>query len=81
MVDFAGPNLDQYGANLEAVVTVGAGAKLDAGVFVQRIAPSAVWRAAFVLVPDGSGRPVEMRCFLRKDGNILTETWSYLWNP
>ncbi len=81
VVDFAGPNLDQYGANLEAVVTVGTGAKLDAGVFVQRIAPSAVWRAAFVLVPDGSGRPVEMRCFLRKDGNILTETWSYLWNP
>ena len=81
VVDFAGANLDQHGANLEAVVTIGAGARLDEGVFVQRIPPSAVWRAAFVLVPDGSGRPVEMRCFLRKDGNILTETWSYLWNP
>ncbi len=81
VVDFAGENLDQYGANLEAVVTVGAGAKLDNGVFVQKIAPLGVWRTAFVLVPDGSGRPVELRCFLRKDNTVLTETWSHLWNP
>ncbi len=81
VVDFAGANLDQFGANLEAVVTVGAGARLDNGVFVQKIAPLGVWRTAFVLVPDGSGRPVELRCFLRKDNTVLTETWSYLWNP
>ncbi len=81
VVDFAGPSLDGFGANLEAVVTVGAGARLDAGVFVQKIGPSGVWRTAFVLVPDGSGRAVELRCFLRKDQTILTETWSHLWNP
>jgi glucan biosynthesis protein len=24
---------------------------------------------------------VELRCFLRKGQHVLTETWSYLWNP
>jgi glucans biosynthesis protein len=81
VVDFTGADLDQHGANLEAVVTIGAGAKLDDGVFVQKVAPLGVWRTAFVLVPDGSGRPVELRCFLRKGQHVLTETWSYLWNP
>ena len=81
VVDFAGPDIDQHGPNLEAVVTVGAGAKLDNGIYVKKIGPSGVWRTAFVLVPDGSGRPVELRCFLRKDQIILTETWSHLWNP
>ncbi len=81
VVDFAGANLDQFGANLEAVVTISPGARLEGGVSVQRIAPSAVWRATFELLPDGSGRPVELRCFLRKDQNVLTETWSNLWSP
>ena len=30
---------------------------------------------------DGSGRPVELRCFLRKGPHALTETWSYAWQP
>ena len=40
-----------------------------------------VWRVAFAFKPDGSGRPVELRCFLRKTPHVLTETWSYLWQP
>lgn len=39
------------------------------------------WRLAFAIKPDGSGKPVELRCFLKKPPHILTETWSYLWNP
>ena len=66
---------------VEPVGDWGAGAKLDNGIYVKKIGPSGVWRTAFVLVPDGSGRPVELRCFLRKDQIILTETWSHLWNP
>jgi glucans biosynthesis protein len=35
----------------------------------------------FEIRPDTSGTPVELRCFLRKGPHVLTETWSYLWNP
>jgi periplasmic glucans biosynthesis protein len=48
---------------------------------VQRNPYNGTWRVAFALKPDGSGRPVELRCFLRKTPHVLTETWSYLWNP
>jgi glucans biosynthesis protein len=48
---------------------------------VQKNNFSGVWRVVFEVQPDGSGRPVEMRCFLRKQQHVLTETWSYLWNP
>jgi glucans biosynthesis protein len=36
---------------------------------------------AFAIRPDGSKRTVEMRCFLRKPPHVLTETWSYQWQP
>ena len=39
------------------------------------------WRVAFALRPDGTGTPVELRCFLRKAPHVLTETWTYRWNP
>ena len=39
------------------------------------------WRVSFAVKPDGSGRPVELRCFLRKGQHALTETWSYAWQP
>jgi glucans biosynthesis protein len=79
VVDFAGLPLDQPAP--EAVVSVGDGAKLGGPVGVQPVAPLGVWRVVFELVPDGSGRPVELRCFLRHAQTTLSETWSHLWNP
>lgn len=79
VVDFSG--LPAVAKEPEAVVTVGAGAKLYEHVGVMKIAPLNVWRVVFEVVPDGSGRPVELRCFVREDKDILTETWSNLWNP
>ncbi len=38
------------------------------------------YRAAFELLPDGDA-PVELRCFLKRGSETLTETWSYLWIP
>ncbi len=58
-----------------------AGAKIVPSPGVRLIEPLGVWRVAFELVPDGSGQPVELRCFLREGDDILTETWSNLWNP
>lgn len=81
-VDFDGAQLQKRGADagLEAVVSVGDGAKLVHQA-VQKNTFDGTWRVAFALKPDGSKRPVELRCFLRKDPHVLTETWTYLWNP
>ena len=81
-VDFDGQYL--RGRNntpdIKAVVTVGEGAKLI-HQSVEKNVYNGTWRVAIALKPDGSGRPVELRCFLKWEPHILTETWSYLWNP
>ncbi len=82
LVDFDGPGLRgrPAGAPLEPDVTVGAGAELVHAT-LQKNPFNGTWRAAFALRPDGTGRPVELRCYLRDPGHTLTETWSYLWQP
>ncbi len=82
VVDFAGSYLSKEGPNplIEPVVTVGAGGSLVNST-VQKNPYNGTWRVAFAFKPDGSGRPVELRCFLRKTPHVLTETWSYLWQP
>jgi glucans biosynthesis protein len=81
-IDFAGPYLNKQGPDpaIEPVVTVGTGAQLMNAV-VQKNPYNGQWRVAFAIKPDGSGKPVELRCFLRKSPHVLTETWSYLWQP
>lgn len=81
VLDFAGLEAPETGADLEAVVSVGEGARLIGVGSVTRIGPTGRWRAVFELAADGSGRPVELRCYLRRGENILTETWSNLWTP
>jgi len=81
-VDFDSGYLETCSPNtaIEAVVTVGEGAKL-VHQGLQKNLFNNTWRVAFALKPDGSGKPVELRCFLKKEPHILTETWSYLWTP
>ncbi|MFZ5494830.1 MAG: glucan biosynthesis protein [Verrucomicrobiota bacterium] len=73
---FAGPPRD-----IRAIVSVGEGAKPVGPAGVQALAPLGIWRVVFELEPDGTGRPVELRCFLRENDDVLTETWSNLWTP
>lgn len=81
-VDFDSPYLRGRSTpeNLEAVVSVGEGAKL-VHQSIQKNVFNGTWRVAFAIKPDGTGKPVELRCFLKHEPHILTETWSYLWNP
>lgn len=81
-IDFGGKEILSQEADpaIESVVTVGAGAKLVHSI-VQKNPYNDTWRAAFAIQPDGSGKPVELRCFLKKPDEVLTETWSYLWQP
>jgi glucans biosynthesis protein len=84
LVDFDGPYLRTRQEDFapEPVVTVGAGAALAPTTLTLQNNPNnGTWRVAFAIKPDGTGRPVELRCFLRKEPHVLTETWSYLWNP
>jgi glucans biosynthesis protein len=82
VVDFDGTYLSKQGPDplIEPVVTVGAGATL-VNTILQKNPYNGTWRVAFAIRPDGTGHPVEMRCFLRKPPHVLTETWSYLWQP
>jgi glucans biosynthesis protein len=84
LVDFEGPYLSsrQVDATIEPVLTVGEGAALvPETLTIQKNPNNETWRATFAVKPDGTGRPVELRCFLRKEPHVLTETWSYLWSP
>lgn len=82
VVDFARlPGADDAQSEPEAVVTVGEGARLYGVGSVTHIERAGVWRAVFEVTPDGSSRPVEMRCYLRRGDKALTETWSNLWTP
>ena len=82
LVDFDGPYLHNQPDDpaIKAVISVGPGATLM-NQTVQKNHYNGSWRVAFALRPDGSGRPVELRCFLEKPPHVLTETWSYRWNP
>lgn len=82
VIDFDGAKLHALaaGAQIEHVVTVGTGATLNHST-VQKNEFNGTWRVAFTIRPDGRGRPVELRCFLRDAAGALTETWSYLWQP
>ncbi len=81
-VDYTGNYLrgQRMVPEITADVSVGPGAKL-VHQSLEKNPYNGTWRVAFAIKPDGSGKPVELRCFLQKPPHILTETWSYLWNP
>jgi glucans biosynthesis protein len=82
VVDFDGAYLNKQGPDplIEPVVTVGNGATF-VNATLQKNPFNGTWRVAFAIRPNGNGHPVELRCFLRKPPYVLTETWSYLWQP
>lgn len=82
LVDFSGAELARRGEDAapEPVVSVGDGAKLE-HASVQKNPYDGSWRVTFTVKPDGSGRAMDLRCFLRAPPHVLTETWSYLWQP
>lgn len=83
VLEFAGTYLNGQPADpaIEALVAVSGGGKLENDVVTVKNRFNGAWRVAFEIRPDATGSPVELRCFLRKGQHVLTETWSYLWNP
>jgi glucans biosynthesis protein len=83
VVEFTSPYLTGQpdDPEIEALVAVSGGARQEHHTVVQKNRFTGAWRVVFEIRPDASGSPVELRCFLRKGQHVLTETWSYLWNP
>ncbi len=92
VIDFAGTQLDSLAADkaVEAIVTVGSGAKfMEQQVYKNRFTGG--WRLVFQILADEAlsadkdrpktKDPVELRAFLKLGDNVLTETWSYAYEP
>ena len=61
-------------------VTVTGGGQLTAQQLVPNPhAPG--YRAILEVVAPGGASDIELRAVLRNDAHVLTETWSYLWQP
>ena len=81
VLDFAWPTVaaDAAKGNLSAEVSV-QGAKVSKPV--EQYNPfDRTWRVFFSATVASAGLPVEMRAFVRRDKQPVTETWIYLWNP
>jgi glucans biosynthesis protein len=78
VIDFVGERLEpQQGVSVHA----SAG---NARIVQQRIEPNPFIdgiRAVLDVVPDAGASDVELRAFLRRGDEALSETWSYLWQP
>lgn len=83
VIEFAGPYLkgQPEDPEIEAVLTLGTGAHQAGHTVVQKNIFTGEWRVVFEVRAAAADAPVELRCFLRKGSHVLTETWSYLWNP
>jgi glucans biosynthesis protein len=82
LVDFDGAWLNRQAKEptIHPEVTVGAHGTLT-HTSIQKNPFNGSWRVTFVVKADGSGQPVDLNCQLRRGREILTEKWSYLWQP
>lgn len=82
VVDFAGGPLGMldHRSPVQAVVTASRGVvELPSA---RPLDPVGGYRAMFDLrPPDGNAEPIDLRLYLRLDGQALSETWSYQWTP
>jgi glucans biosynthesis protein len=85
IVDFEGARLKSLPADtvMRGVVTAGAGTEIGDQLLEQHLVKNPVtggWRLAFQVRPKDD-QPLELRAFLQKSNETLTETWSYTLLP
>lgn len=80
-IDFAGGDLALLdpAVKVEPVISVSRGSVEIASA--RPLAAIGGIRAMFDLVPDSGREPITLRLFLRADGQPLSETWLYEWEP
>jgi glucans biosynthesis protein len=80
-VEFAGTALDPlWGDTVKAEPVVSASSGTVSGAFMEPVPSTKRWRAIFDLTPTGTD-PVELRLYIRGNGDALTETWLYQFRP
>ncbi|MGB6053720.1 MAG: glucan biosynthesis protein G [Burkholderiaceae bacterium] len=82
IVDFEGPVLARMGPEdeLEGVVTTDANGKLlETNAYRNEVTGG--WRLAVRFRRNDDAKPVELRGYLRKNNDTLSETWSYILPP
>ncbi len=82
VVDFAGGSLSRLGdsAKVEAIISASRG-RVEV-VSARPLVPLHGWRAMFDLaLTDDSLEPINLRLFLSSDGQALSETWLYQYEP
>lgn len=80
-VEFTGSALEPLWGNsvkAEPDITVSSGT--ITGAFIEPIPGTRRWRAIFDLTPNGN-ETVELRLYIRGNGEALTETWLYQFRP
>lgn len=79
VVDFAGGPLASVGADEPVTASVSTSSGTISDVRVERL-PDDGRRVTFALEPDDE-RGADMRLFLVLGDSVVSETWSYLWEP
>lgn len=77
IVDFAGGNLDKLtpDAPIISEVTAQNGATVLEH-FVEYVEPAHTWRLS-ILAKPADGKSLALRAFLKKENDVVTETWTY----
>lgn len=78
LVDFVGPDLLRA-EGVEAIVSANGGRIIEQHIEHNAFAEGI--RASFEVAGEPKARDIELRAFLKNKTDVLTETWSYLWQP
>ena len=78
LVDFVGPGLLRA-EGVEAIVSASGGRIIEQHIEHNAFAEGI--RASFEVAAEPKARDIELRAFLKNPTDVLTETWSYLWQP
>jgi periplasmic glucans biosynthesis protein len=82
VVDFAGGSLPLIAKNAKVEPVINASRGTIEITSARLLASTGGYRAMFDLKPeDDNPVPIDLRLFLRVDGQPLTETWMYQWSP
>jgi glucans biosynthesis protein len=83
VIDFAGPKLDAIPENNppQAIANCSTNAVIAENQVLYNPFLN-TWRVILKMQPKQDNTdPVDIRCTLQKDTNILSETWTYQWSP
>jgi periplasmic glucans biosynthesis protein len=85
IIDFEGARLKALPPEtvVRGVITVGSGKEIGEELLDQHVVKNTAtggWRLGFQIHPKDE-KPIELRAFLQKGDETLTETWSYTLHP